>query len=126
MVKFFFFFIIHLSHVHTLFGSFLPLAPPTLHSRQNLFYTFLQFCCWRAEISNNKKDIAFLLVEIRTAKQILSFHVQMCSTQVDSSLTDLYTGSWSLFHVDLCWFKLSVLIPLEWGHQMPSCFGFSI
>jgi hypothetical protein len=38
----------------------------------------------------------------------------------------LYTGSWSPSHVDLCHFRVSVSVPLEWGHQMCSCFGFSI
>jgi hypothetical protein len=47
------------------------------------------------------------------------------TTQVDSSLTDLYTGSWCPSHVELCHFKVSVLVPLMWGHQMLSCFGFS-
>jgi hypothetical protein len=63
------------SHVHLLFGSFLPHAPrlnpfplSPLVSRQNPFWAFLQFS-WRVEIRNNKKDIAFLLVEIKTAIQ---------------------------------------------------------
>jgi hypothetical protein len=47
------------------------------------------------------------------------------TTQVDSSLTDLYPGSWAPSCVDLCHFKVSVLVPLEWGLQMLSCFGFS-
>jgi hypothetical protein len=46
-------------------------------------------------------------------------------TYVDSSLTDLYTGSWSPSHDNLCRFKVSVLAPLEWGHQTHSCFVFS-
>jgi hypothetical protein len=77
---------------------------------------------------HNKKHKAFLLVELRIAIQIDSqhcFHVQMCYNQVDSSLTDLYTGSWSPSRVDLCHFKVFVLAPLEWGHQAVSCFGFS-
>jgi hypothetical protein len=45
-----------------------PLTPTPLLSRQNLFYTFLQFH-WRIEISNNKNDVAFLLVKIKTAIQ---------------------------------------------------------
>jgi hypothetical protein len=48
------------SYVHTLFGPFIPF-PHHLTSRQNLFCPLLQFC-WREDISNNKKDIAFLLV----------------------------------------------------------------
>jgi hypothetical protein len=57
--------------IHCL-GHLYPLPLPTfqhlspLASKQNLFCVFLQFC-WRGEISNNKKSIAFLLVEIRTA-----------------------------------------------------------
>jgi hypothetical protein len=47
------------------------------------------------------------------------------TTHVDSTLTDLYTGSWSPSHVNLCPFKDSVLVTLEWGHEMLSCFGFS-
>jgi hypothetical protein len=47
------------------------------------------------------------------------------STQIDSSLTDLYPVSWSPSHVDLCRFKVFVLVPLEWGLQTLSCFGFS-
>jgi hypothetical protein len=45
---------------------------------------------------HNKEDKAFLLVELRIAIQTESqycFHVQMCSPQVDSFLTDLYTDS---------------------------------
>jgi hypothetical protein len=45
--------------------SLLP-PPPSLPGRN--CSAFLQFC-GRVEISNNKKDIAFLLVEIRAAIQ---------------------------------------------------------
>jgi hypothetical protein len=44
--------------------------------------------------------------------------------QVDSSLTDLFTSAWSPSLIDLCHFKVSVLVPLEWGHQTLSYFGF--
>jgi hypothetical protein len=43
-------------------------SPMPLTSRQNLFCPFLQFC-WREDISNNKKDKAFLLIEIRITIQ---------------------------------------------------------
>jgi hypothetical protein len=46
-------------------------------------------------------------------------------THVDSLLTDLYPGYWSPSHDNLCCFKVSILVPLEWGHQTLSCFGFS-
>jgi hypothetical protein len=64
----FFVYLFIYSYVHTLFGPSLPPAPgpfslpPTcLTSRQNLSCPLLQFC-WREDISDNKKDIAFLLV----------------------------------------------------------------
>jgi hypothetical protein len=65
------------SYVHTLLGPFhlpalLPSLPIILASSQKMFCPFLQFC-WR-DISNNKKDIAFLLVEIRIAIQRASYH----------------------------------------------------
>jgi hypothetical protein len=45
-----------------------PQPPSAFPSRLNLFCTFLQFHC-RVEISNNTKDRAFLLLEIRTIIQ---------------------------------------------------------
>jgi hypothetical protein len=40
-------------------------SPPTILTfRQNLFCPLLQFY-WKVDISNNKKDLVFLLVEIR-------------------------------------------------------------
>jgi hypothetical protein len=53
---------------------------------------------------------------------LLFIHVM---THVDSSLIDLYPGYWSPSHDNLCCFNISVLVPLEWGHQRLSCFGFS-
>jgi hypothetical protein len=47
-----------------------PSPPIPLSFMQNLFCPFFQFC-WREDISNNKKIKAFLLVEIRIAKQRL-------------------------------------------------------
>jgi hypothetical protein len=52
--------------IHSL-GHLPPCPPPTLSpfhaliSRQNLLCPIFQFC-WREDISNNKKDLAFLLV----------------------------------------------------------------
>jgi hypothetical protein len=43
-------------------------CPLCLPSPSHASKSFLQFC-WRADISNNKKGIAFLLVEIRVAIQ---------------------------------------------------------
>jgi hypothetical protein len=70
-----FFYLFIYSYVHTLFGPFLPLAPralplspptPLLPGKtcSALFSNFLG-----EDISNNKKDIAFFLVEIRIAIQ---------------------------------------------------------
>jgi hypothetical protein len=51
----------------------LPLLSTLLTSIQNLFCSLLQFC-WREDINNNKKDIAFLLVKIKIAIQRDSLH----------------------------------------------------
>jgi hypothetical protein len=48
------------SYVYTLFGPSLSPAPYTPASRQNLFHPLLQFC-WRENMRDSKKDIAFLL-----------------------------------------------------------------
>jgi hypothetical protein len=45
-------------------------------------------------------------------------------TLVDSSLSDLFTSSWSPSHIDLYCFKVSVLVSLQWRHQTLSCLGF--
>jgi hypothetical protein len=100
----YFFLFIYL-HVHTLFGSFLPHSPPSPSS------SLLHF----------QSEPALLYREITS----IAFMYKCVTTQVDSSLTDLYTGSRSPSRVDLCHFKVSVLVPLEWGHQTLSCFGFS-
>jgi hypothetical protein len=63
-------------------------APPTLlASRQNLFCPLLQFC-WRENISDNKKDILFLLVWDKSTfiflmfiVSIVIFHVSTCDSR---------------------------------------------
>jgi hypothetical protein len=91
-----------------------------------LFCPFLQFC-WREGISNNKKNEAFLLVEIRITYReipsIASLH-KCITTRIDSSLPDLFSTSQSPSHIDLCCFKVTVLAPLQWGHQTLPSFGF--
>jgi hypothetical protein len=73
-VKIFFSFIHLFMCAHIVWAIFspcspFPTSPPTpLASKLSLFSPFLQFC-WRVDISNNKKDKAFLLVEIRIAIQ---------------------------------------------------------
>jgi hypothetical protein len=44
--------------------------------------------------------------------------------QIGSSLPKLFTTSWSPSHIDLCHFKVTILIPLQWTHQTLSSFGF--
>jgi hypothetical protein len=39
------------------------------------------------------------------------------TTLIDSSLSDLFTTSWSPSQIDLCHFKVTLLAPLQWGHQ---------
>jgi hypothetical protein len=96
-----------------------PSSPHPLTSRQNLFCPLLQFC-WREDISNNKKDIAFLLAEIRIAIQRdpSTVYMHKCITaRIDSFLSDLFITSQSPSHIDLCCFKVTVLAPQQWGHQ---------
>jgi hypothetical protein len=115
--------------VPTLFRLFLPtdsypgLSPSMpLIFRQNLFCPFLQFC-WKIDISNNKKDKAFLLVEIWIAIQrdfSHCFHAQVYYNP------NWFISTWPLqyFCIDLCHFNVTVLAPLHWGHETLSSFGF--
>jgi hypothetical protein len=116
--SFLFIFLFIYSYVHTLFGPFvlpapnpLPLTPGPLTSRQNLFCPLLQFC-WRVDISNNKKDIAFLLVEIKVAIQrFLALLPCTCVLQpelivINQFRSDLFTTSQSPSHSDRCRFKV--------------------
>jgi hypothetical protein len=62
--SFFFFFILFYYfyiclHVYTFFG---PESPPTPASGQNLFHPLVLWFCWRENIGDSKKDLAFLLV----------------------------------------------------------------
>jgi hypothetical protein len=117
-----------------LFGQFLPpdshpviLHPNSLATGQNLFCSLLLFCR-REDIRDNKKDKAFLLVEIRIVYReipnIASMH-KWITTQIDSSLPDLFT-TWSPSIIDLCHFKVTVLASLQWAHQTLSSFVFLI
>jgi hypothetical protein len=121
------------SYVHTLFGPFSSPCPPFPLSipqpprfQQNLFCPFLQFC-WR-EDKRNKKDIAFLLVWDKDSyiEGVLALLPCMCITiQIDFSVPNLFT-IWSPSHIDLCHFKVTILAPLQWGHQTLLSFGFPI
>jgi hypothetical protein len=103
-----FLFLFHYSFIHMCIHclghfSLLPLPPPSppLPFRQNLFCAFYQFH-WRVETSNYKKDIAFLLVEIRTAIQ--RFLALLSCTNVLQPT--LIISNWSLHSFPipfLCW-----------------------
>jgi hypothetical protein len=132
-IKFFYYYylFIHMC-VHCL-GHFSPLphSPPSLslspHFQPETFLP-LSLILLNRRLKHNKEDKAFLLVELWIAIQKIPTVTSMykyATTHVDSSLTDLYTGYWSHSHVKLCRFKVSVLVLLEWGHQMLLCFGFS-
>jgi hypothetical protein len=78
--------------------------------------------------SNNKKGIGFSLVwdmdSYAEIPSVASMH-KCITTQIDSSLPDLFTTSQSPSHIDLCHFKVTVFTPLQWVHQTLSSFGFS-
>jgi hypothetical protein len=113
--------------IHCLGHLSLPPHPHhPLSSRQNLFFPLLQFC-WRVDISNNKKDTAFLLVWDKDSyteiPSIASMH-RCITTRIGSSLPDLFTTSLSFSHSGLCQFKITILAPLGWAHQTLSSFRF--
>jgi hypothetical protein len=119
--------------VHTFFRPFLPPTPHSLPhtpliSRQNMFCPFPQFC-WKQDINNNKKNRTFLLVWDKDsyAKRFLALLRRtsvLQPEQIDSSLPDLFNTSRSPSHIDLSSFKVTVLAPLQWRHQMLSSFRF--
>jgi hypothetical protein len=122
-VKHQFFLLFIYSPVHTLFGSFLPPATSQFQAGHVLP---LSLVLLKKKDKPNKEGKVFLLIKDSYPEIFLSLlsctHVM---THVDSSLTDLYPDYWSPSHDNLCCFKVSVLVPPEWGHQMLSCFGFS-
>jgi hypothetical protein len=118
------------SHVHTLFGSFLlpaaltrpvPSSPPRFQAEPVLL---LSLILWKRRHKHKEDSVFASWVKDSYTERFLEL-LSCTNVQVGSSLADLYTGSWSPSRVDLCQFKVSVLVPLEWGHQTLSCFGFS-
>jgi hypothetical protein len=98
-----FFFLFIYSYVHMLFGHFSPLPPtpfstpslsppPLLASRQNLFCPLLQLC-WRQDISNNKKDIAFLPVWHQDSYTERFLALLLCTCVLQPRLIHLYETS---------------------------------
>jgi hypothetical protein len=68
-----------------------PLQCP-LASRQNLFCPFLQFC-WSEDISNNKKDIAILLVWNKDSYTERLLALLPCTNVLQPELIHLYQTS---------------------------------
>jgi hypothetical protein len=90
-----YFFIYSLIHmcIHCL--GHLSLLPPTLlpfASRQNQFCPLLQFF-WREDISNNKKDIAFLLVWDKDSYTERFLSLLPCTCVLQLKLVHLYQTS---------------------------------
>jgi hypothetical protein len=89
------------SHVHTLFGSFLPPAslsyplPRFPHQFQAGPVLPLSLILLKKRHKHNKEDRAFLLVELRIAYRkipSIAFMFTCVTTHADSTLTDLYSG----------------------------------
>jgi hypothetical protein len=72
-------------------GSSLPPAT-TLASRQNLFFPLLQFC-WREDISDNKKDIVFLLVWDKDSYTERFLALLPCTCVLQPTLVHFYQTS---------------------------------
>jgi hypothetical protein len=64
------------------------LPPP---SRKNLFHPLVLWFCWRENINYNKKNIAFLLVEIRYTERFLL--LLPCTCVLQPELINLYQTS---------------------------------
>jgi hypothetical protein len=115
------------SHVHILFGPFLPLLPtassispqPRLASRQSLFCPFLQFC-WREDISvfaswdkDSYTERFLALLPWTNVLQPKLIHLYLTFSPVLDPLPILTPVT-----LGFC------IAPLQWGHQTLSCFGF--
>jgi hypothetical protein len=108
--------------------SHLPPSPPSSHlppSVPGTSYSAYVTNFVEEKTQHNKEGKTFLLVKLYRNIPSIAFVYTSVMTHVDSSLTDLYTGYWSPSHDNLCHFRVSVLVPLECGHQTLSCFGFS-
>jgi hypothetical protein len=129
MVKFFYYSFIHMC-IHCL-GHFSPLpSSPTLSPFPPQFQAGpvlpLSLVLLKKRDTHNKEDKVVFLVKDSYPEIFVALLSCTCfMTHVDSFLTDLYSGYWSHSHDNLCCFKVSVLAPLKWGHQMLSCFGLS-
>jgi hypothetical protein len=91
----------HLLHILFLILSFLHLLtcvyivwdsslPPPTTSRQNLFHPLVLWFCWREDISDNKKDIAFLLVWDKDSYTERFLALLPCTCVLQPELIPLY------------------------------------
>jgi hypothetical protein len=115
--------------VWTISHSCLPHLPQIpLASRQNMFCPLLQFF-WREDISNNKKDIVFLLVWVKVSNSERFLALLPCTFVLQPKLVHLYRPlhylpSWSPSHGGLCQLKITLFTLLQWAHQTLSSLGF--
>jgi hypothetical protein len=100
-LRFFFFYCFYIySYVYTLFGPSLPPASGPLTSRQNLFCPLVIQFCFRKNIRDNKKDIAFLLVWDKDSYTDRLLVLLPCTCVLQPKLIYLYQTS-SLLPVHL-------------------------
>jgi hypothetical protein len=121
------------SYLHTFFGPSFPpnptrsLSPPLPHFKAEHILPFPP-SCWRQGISNNKKDIAFLLLwdEDNYTERFLAF--LPCTCVLQPKLIHLYlTASLLPGHLPImtsCQCKITLFGPLQWSHQTFSSFKF--
>jgi hypothetical protein len=116
--------------IHCL-GHF-PTPAPLPHSSSHPLLSFRQvpFClyhwfCWRKDISITRRTKRFdSWVKIAIQRESIAFLCPCVTAQVDSAQLILTLVPDPLLMIT-CRFKVSVSVPLEWGHQTLSCFGFS-
>jgi hypothetical protein len=106
----------------------LPPPPPAAASGQSLFYPIVLWFCWRENITDNKKDIVFLLVWDKDSYTERFLALLPCTSVLQPKLVHLYQISSLLPSplpiVALGQFKITLLALLQWAHQPHVRFRF--
>jgi hypothetical protein len=95
-----------------------------LASRQNLFCPVLQFC-WRENVRDNKKDIAFLLAWDKDSYTERFLALLPCTCVLQPELAHLYQ-TLLLGHLPIvaCQFKITIFAPIQWHIKHFQDLGF--
>jgi hypothetical protein len=118
------FYFIVLTFTYTCIHCLLHLLHPLLPSR---FCPLLQLC-WRENISDNKKDISFLLIWDKDSYTERIIVLLPCACVLQPTLVHFYQTSLllpgPLPTVPLCQFKITLFTPQQGAHKPHSSFRF--